>query len=149
MTSFNRSFVQADTKKYVVLWAIDTAISKDSQTIRDEYERSIDHYLKPYSRQWSDPLRRFLTLKLQWESETKFLSSITDIVLHPAYQQIIGMGPIVVPMILIELKKKPVHWFWALKAITGEDPVPPASKGRLREMTDVWLLWGKKQGYLI
>ncbi len=90
---------------------------------------------------------KFNTLKTEWENSTAPLSSITEIVLHPAYRQIIGMGAVVIPFILAELKLKPAHWFWALKAVTGEDPVLPEQRGRMNEMTEAWLRWGRKQGY--
>ena len=38
-----------------------------------------------------------------------------------------------------ELRREPDHWFWALIAITGEDPVAPKDRGKLQEMTDAWL----------
>jgi hypothetical protein len=59
--------------------------------------------------------------------------------MHPAYQQIIGLGPAGVPLLLRELEREPDHWFWALRAITGEDPVPEEARGRLREMAAAWL----------
>ena len=57
------------------------------------------------------------------------------------------MGNYAVPLILSELKRKPGHWFWALKAVTGEDPVLPEQRGRIKEMTKAWLQWGHRQGY--
>lgn len=102
----------------------------------------------PFSRQWEYPSIRFQMLKAEWEIETAHLSSITAIAMHPAYQQIIGMGPIVIPFILSEMKNKPGHWFWALKSIAGHDPVLPEYRGRIKQMTEVWLRWGKEQGYL-
>lgn len=152
MTSFSENISKLQIKEVKVpSWVVhaNTAVGEDSKRVIDEYKRTIEHYFVPISRQWADPPRRFLSLKIQWESGTAFLSSITEIVLHPAYQQIIGMGPIAIPMILSEMQKKPNHWFWALKAITGDDPVPPNQRGRLREMTATWLLWGKKQGYIL
>jgi hypothetical protein len=83
----------------------------------------------------------------QWKSETRYVSSTSDMVLHPAYQRIIGLGPAAVPLILDELRREPNHWFWALKAITGEDPVPPADRGRLDRMTAAWLAWGQRAGF--
>jgi hypothetical protein len=68
--------------------------------------------------------------------------------MHPAYQQIIGMGMEVVPLLLGELARELDHWFWALKAITGVDPVSPASRGKMREMAEAWFHWGRQQGYL-
>ncbi len=95
-----------------------------------------------------DPIQEFNVLKEKWESETAHLSSIRESAMHPAYQQIIGMGQVAVPLILSEMRKKPDHWFWALRSITGEDPVLPEHRGRLKQMTDDWLKWGKAQGYV-
>ena len=125
------------------------AIGAESSVINNEYIHSIEHYLRPISRQWSNPVTRFFILKAKWENETAMFSSVTEIVMHPSYQQIIGMGPIVIPLILSELQKKTGHWFWALKSITGEDPVLPEQRGRVQEMTKAWLRWGMKQGYLL
>ena len=43
--------------------------------------------------------------------------------------EIIGMGPAVVPLILSELEKEPDRWFWALEAITDENPVAASDAG--------------------
>jgi len=37
----------------------------------------------------------------------------------------IGLGWPVVPLILEELNREPNQWFWALEAITEQNPVPP------------------------
>lgn len=132
-----------------VLEVDNRAIGAESFVIDRESKKSVEHYLLPFSRQWSDPVIKFLTLKARWEAETAILSSITEIVMHPAYQQVIGMGPIAIPLILSEMKEKPGHWFWALKSITGEDPVLPEQRGRIKEMTEAWLHWGKDQGYIV
>jgi hypothetical protein len=132
----------------VVFLIVNTAVGNESSVISNEYERSVEHYFFPYSRQWANPATRFLMLKKEWEAGTAHLSSITEIAMHPAYQQIIGMGTIAIPFILSELKKKPGHWFWALKSITGEDPIPPEHRGHLKQMTEDWLKWGQGQGYI-
>jgi len=75
------------------------------------------------------------------------LSSITEICMHPAYQQIIGMGPLALPYIFAAMREKPDHWFWALKAINSEDPILPEQRGKIKEMTKAWLRWAKEQGY--
>ena len=64
-----------------------------------------------------------------WKAETHYLSSSTDIALHSAYQRIIGMGFGVVPLILADLRQQPCQWFWALRSLTGEDPVPADLRG--------------------
>ncbi|MEK6546400.1 MAG: hypothetical protein AABZ28_07695 [Nitrospinota bacterium] len=138
-----------DSNDFNVFDIDNTATSKEASVIHDEFIRSAKHYLSPISTQWANPAIRFFTLKTQWETETAILSSATEIAMHPAYQQIIGMGNVAVPLILSEMKKKPGHWFWALKSITGEDPVSPERRGKIKKMTEVWLNWGKKQGYLV
>ena len=61
--------------------------------------------------------------------------------MHPAYQHVIGMGSLALPFILAELEREPDHWFWALKAITGEDPVAEEQRGDVLGMTKTWLEW--------
>jgi hypothetical protein len=68
--------------------------------------------------------------------------------MHPAYQQIIGMGPSVIPFILQELAKEPNQWFWALRALTGVNPVPAFERGRIKNMAAAWLRWGREEGHI-
>src|SRR6266487_3952605 len=49
-----------------------------------------------------------------WRRETVLESSAQRIAMHRAYQQIIGLGPPAVPLILRELRREPNYWFWAL-----------------------------------
>jgi len=84
----------------------------------------------------------------RWRTETSQISSSTERILHPAYQQIIGMGPEVVPLLLKELRDNGGHWFWALSCITRENPVSDEDEGNVPKMRDVWLDWGKNKGYL-
>ncbi|HXG08560.1 MAG TPA: hypothetical protein VNK04_02115 [Gemmataceae bacterium] len=91
--------------------------------------------------------RRFRDLVCQWKEATALTSSITEMATHPAYQQIIGMGREAIPWILQELQQYRNHRFWALKAITGEDPVPAMDRGNLRQMTPAWLTWARDHGY--
>ena len=80
--------------------------------------------------QVATPIReRFDELKDDWKSKTRHLSNTAQISLVFSYQQIIGMGPAVVPLILAELEREPDHWFWALEAITGECPIPQCDAG--------------------
>ena len=67
--------------------------------------------------------------------------------MHPAYQQIIGLGERALPLIFQELRREPDHWFWALAAITGKNPVPEEDAGDLEAMANDWLSWGDAQGY--
>jgi len=89
----------------------------------------------------------FLELAEQWRRETGMMSLITKMSMHPAYQRIIGMGQAVVPLILRELEQEPDHWFWALQAITGANPVKSEQRGRLKQMAEAWIQWGRENGY--
>lgn len=89
---------------------------------------------------------RFRRLKAQWLRGVGPTSSLTAILLHPAYQQIIGMGSPLVPVLLQELEREPNHWFWALMAITGENPASHIESGNVDETVQAWLQWGRDRG---
>jgi hypothetical protein len=99
--------------------------------------------------------QRFQVLADQWRRETGHLSLMSDIVLNTAYQQIIGMGRPAIALILQDLSQQPDHWFWALRSrsvakaesITGENPVQVNDRGRLPQMAEAWLVWGRANGY--
>src|SRR5437764_721423 len=55
---------------------------------------------------------RFNQLVTRWRDETKTVSSTTDRALHSAYQDIIGMGARVLPLIFREMRDRGGHWFW-------------------------------------
>ena len=92
----------------------------------------------------------FRDLAASWRKQSCMLSSVAAIATHPAYQKIIGMGDNVVPLILSDfVQNGPDHWFWALAAITRENPVSDAMAGDLEQMTEAWLEWGRQRGYPI
>ena len=94
------------------------------------------------------PVRaRFQKLAQEWKSACRVVSSTTEIAMHPSYQKIIGMGPIVIPLILKELSLEPHQWFWALRAITDANPVDPGNVGMPHAMATDWLHWGAENGY--
>jgi hypothetical protein len=68
--------------------------------------------------------------------------------MNAAYQQIIGMGRDALPFILKDLAETRSHWFWALRAITGVDPVEPQYRGHVGRMADQWLEWGHAERLL-
>lgn len=104
------------------------------------------------SKHFTYPISRvndvFYLLLQEWRDETGFLSSITAKAMHPAYQQIIGMGRDALPYIFRELQQGPAHFFWALKAITGDDPIANDDRGNLKKMTESWLDWARDKGYI-
>ncbi len=87
--------------------------------------------------------RLFRELVRAWEKDTYFLSSTTQIVSHTAFQRIVDLGDVVVPLLLAEVRARPSHLIVALKRITGADPVPPEDRGKLRAMADAWVKWGE------
>ncbi len=90
---------------------------------------------------------RFGRLATEWKQQSRFMSSTAQMAMLPSYQRIIGMGLIAVPLILEELGRQPDHWFWALESITDENPVPSEAAGKVKEMAEAWLRWGKQHGY--
>ena len=83
-----------------------------------------------------------------WRRETAVHSSVTRKAVHEAYQAIIGMGRPVVTLIMRELQKEPDHCFWALRAITQEDPVKPEDAGDMERMRAAWLELGRRRGWI-
>lgn len=81
-----------------------------------------------------------------WTRDTLFTSSATELVLHPAYQRIIGLGRQALPLLFEELKHRPSHWFWALRAITGTDAAE--AEDTFEQAVQKWLAWGKETGHL-
>ncbi len=90
----------------------------------------------------------FRELAKKWRVDRPATSSTTAIVTHPSYQKIISLGRPVIPLILRELDREVDHWFWALAVITDENPVREESRGRMSEMADAWLAWGRAKGYV-
>lgn len=92
--------------------------------------------------------REFKSLVEQWRRETMSISSLSDMVLHPAYYQIIGMGRDILPLLLRELKERGGHWFLALRAISRQNPIRKEDRGKVKKMVQAWLKWGKENGLL-
>lgn len=88
--------------------------------------------------------RHFRKLATRWSEETRYMSSLHDIINHEAYQEIIKMGRVAILLILKELEQPdPDHWGPALNAITGEQPVPEENAGCLDKIADAWLSWAR------
>jgi hypothetical protein len=92
---------------------------------------------------------RFQRLVVQWKVQSRFLSNSAQMDILKPYQQIIGMGPPVVALILDELRREPDQWFWALESITEQDPVPPEARGKVQLMAQAWVRWGEQQGITV
>jgi len=94
---------------------------------------------------------RFDELKIMWLEETKNYSRITHIIGHPCYEDIIDMGPAVLPFIIEELrdglKSNPpiIHnWFFALQKLTNDNPIHSSEWGDLKKMAQRWVDWAEE-----
>ncbi len=122
-----------------------TGAGNDYALVEKDLRAASIHFGEPVSRR---PLAsQFRDLAETWRLVTAFTSSLDEIVMNPAYQQIIGLGPEVIPLILHELRREPNQWFWALSALTGADPVNATDRGDLDRMTEAWIEWGKTVRY--
>lgn len=92
--------------------------------------------------------KKFERLARSWKESIGPTSSIHKMSMHSSYQQIIAMGYPAVSLILEELQREPNHWFWALRVITGADPVQLENQGNIREMANDWLTWGRNRGFI-
>jgi hypothetical protein len=103
------------------------------------------HYGAPASRIVYTRQHLFDQLETEWHEGTMFSSSLSEIVAHPSYQRIIGMGRDALPLIFAALRRRADHWHWALRSITGENPVPSESNGDLEKTREAWLSWASNQ----
>lgn len=86
----------------------------------------------------------FEPLAERWEAETEFLSMTPQITGHPAYFEIVGLGPPAVPLVLERLQKSTRPWFQALAAMTRENPAAAAKSHSAAARA--WLEWGRNRG---
>jgi hypothetical protein len=52
---------------------------------------------------------------------------------HPVFVCEISRGKPRIPHLLVELKREPDDWFWALPAITGANSGPEQTQGKLQD----------------
>lgn len=90
----------------------------------------------------------FNALSRAWKKETAHFSTLYHVTTNSNYLRIIKHGWQAVPYILKDLQKAPEHWYFALKLITEQDPVPIEDKSNIKKIREHWLNWGKAEGYL-
>jgi hypothetical protein len=117
-------------------------VSSAAEHIREAYLEALRHWRTSITGERAGLSGEFRELAAKWKEDTQFQSSPTLIAMHPSYQRIIGMGRQVLPFILHDLEATNAPWFWALKAITGEEPVRPEDRGYIDRMTRAWIAWG-------
>ena len=92
----------------------------------------------------------FEELAEQWDEESRFLSSTTEMVRCESYQRIVGLGPNAVPLIVARLRSDgddPGHWHLALSEITGANPVASEHDGHVKRISEAWLGWAEETGH--
>lgn len=104
--------------------------------------------IREQRRRQAELFEEFVNLAAQWQAETAGASTTRRIVSHPAYLRMIGMGDRAVPWILAQLEGEEAHWFEALHAITGANPVPNEDRGVYAKMAQAWLAWGRDNGWI-
>jgi len=91
---------------------------------------------------------RFQRLAADWKQQSRCLSNTGQMAMLKSYQRSIGMGWPAVPLILEELRRESDQWFWALEAITEENPIPAGDAGYVRKSADAWINWGRERGLI-
>lgn len=91
---------------------------------------------------------RFQQLAADWSENTLHISSTSDLVSYPSYQEIINLGWEVVPLLLKDLQENKRFWFPALYAIAKVRPFDPSDAGNSKRMTEAWVKWGKRKGLI-
>jgi hypothetical protein len=92
---------------------------------------------------------KFNTLATQWINDVEGMSSTVEMTKHPTYQEIVKMGESIIPLLLENLDQNPLYWLPALRQITNENPVAPEEKGKIKQIAQAWLNWGKEKGYIV
>ena len=86
-------------------------------------------------------LEWFEALSSVWHRDTDRLSSLARKFDHPSYRAVLARGKEAVPFILREIERQPGHWHYALRTLTGADPVPPGATAT--EACQRWVAWGR------
>lgn len=121
-------------------------VSDVAQDIETRLADTFRHWSATETYERSTRQFEFSRLAEAWKADTADESSPVRVAMHPAYQRIIGMGPTALPWILADLEATHDDWFWALRAITGEDPVAQEERGYLDRMVRSWIRWGIRNG---
>lgn len=122
-----------------------TGLSDAASIVERSRRAAVRHWNETITSERAGLRGQFRQLARWWKRDTEYQSSPTRIAMHPAYQRIIGMGRDALPFILKDLEATQAPWFWALQAITGEEPVPEEDRGHIDRMTRAWLRWGMRK----
>lgn len=121
--------------------------------VREQYEpakRTLRFYRWHSRPRYETPAARLFQREAErWKEDSMHWSSMSRIVSHPSYLRIIGLAGQakereIEKLILAEMESEPYHWFDALEAITGQNPVRPEDD--FDAAVNAWLEWGRQEG---
>jgi hypothetical protein len=139
--SRSRDWVQINAGGYTGVMGFGVS----ARSLSEKVDSTVKHYYSPVSR--SSIEDDFDSFALTWGIDNRHNSNAQLIAQHPSYQRIVGMGRDALPLIFKRMKKAHGHWFLALQAITGINPVKVDNRGDIPAMTNDWLDWGKRNGF--
>jgi hypothetical protein len=87
----------------------------------------------------------FNRLYTQWREREKF-NSFIGASSDTGYEEMVQLGPAVVPYMIDRLKREAAHLFVALNRITGVDPVKKEHAGNTKKMAEDWIQWWEETG---
>jgi len=90
---------------------------------------------------------RFNQLASEIEEDCMMVSSSTQISLHLSFQEIIGMGSEVIPLLVRRLDRTPNFWLKALEVITSHNPIPKKDRGYVNKEIVHWKNWARENNY--
>jgi len=126
---------------------LETKKDEPAKPVLDDFS-FLDHFNKSY---WalvgSSIEQQFNEWARTWRNEMGPVSSVSKMCDHPAYRNIVQMGPTALPLIFHSLALFPNHWFLALLEIVGHSPILPEHRGKIDEMAQDWLKWADEHGY--
>jgi hypothetical protein len=125
---------------------VQLGFGETANLLKGIFKSAYQHYSVPVTR--ISTRDKFRILTATWQQDTQFMSFTADIVSHPAYQRVIGMGQEALPLIFEQLRYNPDHWFSALEAITGVNPVTKEHRGNVSAAAQDWLAWGRTNEFL-
>jgi hypothetical protein len=83
-----------------------------------------------------------------WRNEMAVISSSTVQSAHPAYRELIALGPPALPFLFRDLEQThDGHLSRALVEITGARPIPADERGNVQAIANRWLNWARENGY--
>lgn len=92
--------------------------------------------------------KKFNTLVAKWKNDSRTSLLMTQKCTDASYQRIIGMGQQIIPLLLKKVSEPSGEdWFWALSAITHENPVKSENRGIINNVIEDWIKWGRSKGY--